>query len=107
MAAAGQYLLCSVLFMILVCSSEQYSQDLFASNFRAPSPPNALVAEYQASYVQHKWDATGITHIGVGVIYAGLSVGRLRMDVAYEGAISSSLFDYAKANPDGTIPNYV
>lgn len=92
--------------MVLVCSFGQYSQELFASNFRAPSPPDNILAEYQASYVQHKWDSSGISHIGAGVIYAGLSIGRLRMDVAYEGTISSSLFDYSKTNPDGSIPNY-
>ena len=61
--------------------------------------------DYQATYVQHKWDATGITHIGAGTIYASTSAGKLRIDVAYEGNLASSLFDYSKANADGSIPN--
>ena len=84
-----------------------YSNKLFESNFRAPDAPADLLAEYQASYVQHKWDATGITHISAGTIYASLTVGRLRMDVSFDGTLSSSLFDYSKANPDGSIPNYM
>jgi hypothetical protein len=93
--------------MVLFNPSIGYSPNLFAGDFRAPSPPSAIVAEYQASYVQHKWDATGISHIGSGMIYANLAIGKLRLDIAYGGVISSSLFDYANANNDGTIPNYM
>ena len=81
------------------------SQRLFASDFSVPQPPSALVVDYQATYVQHKWDATGITHIGAGTIYACASMGKLRMDVAYDGNLASSMFDYSKANADGSIPN--
>ncbi len=94
-------------FTALIYSSAGYSERLFASNFRAPEPPSAVVAEYQASYVQHKWDGTGISHIGSGMIYASLSLQKLRMDVTYNGIISSSLFDYAHPNSDGTVPNYM
>lgn len=93
--------------MVLVCTSMGYSERLFASDFRAPNPPNTVVAEYQASYVQHKWDNTGISHIGTGMIYASLTYKRLRMDVIYSGTIASSLFDYEHPNSDGTIPNYM
>ncbi len=91
----------------LIDSSAGYSERLFAGDFRAPQPPNSVVAEYQASYVQHKWDGTGISHIGSGMIYASLAVRRLRMDVVYDGVIASSLFDYANPNSDGSIPNYM
>ncbi|CAF0864149.1 unnamed protein product [Rotaria sordida] len=91
------------LFNPLVGSSER----LFAGDFRAPDPPDSIIAEYQASYVQHKWDATGISHIVSGMIYASPSVGSLRMDLTYGGIIASSLFDYANGNSDGTVPNYV
>lgn len=84
-----------------------YSERLFASDFREPNPPNNVVAEYQASYVQHKWDNTGISHISSGMIYASLTYKRLRMDVVYDGVIASSLFDYEHPNSDGTIPNYM
>lgn len=84
-----------------------YSERLFASDFRAPSPPTSVVAEYQASFVQHKWDGTGISHIVAGTIYASLSVRRLRMDITYDGNVVSSLFDYANQNSDGTVPNYM
>jgi hypothetical protein len=94
-----------LLFMSFIYSSTGYSQYLFASDFRAPQPPNSIVAEYQASFVQHKWDGTGISHIASGTIYASLTVRRLRMDVTYGGVIASSLFDYAHPNSDGTIPN--
>jgi hypothetical protein len=94
-------------FAVLICSSAGYSELLFASDFRAPQPPNAVVAEYQASYVQHKWDGTGISHIGSGMIYANLGLQLLRMDITYDGVIASSLFDYAHPNSDGTIPNYM
>ena len=78
-----------------------YSNKLFESHFRAPDPPAEILADYQASYVQHKWDGTGITHISTGTIYASLAVGRLRIDVSYDGILASSLFDYAKENSDG------
>ena len=94
-------------FVTLIYVSNGYSERLFASDFRAPQPPNTVVAEYQASYVQHKWDGTGISHIGSGMIYASLTVRRLRMDITYGGVIASSLFDYANPNSDGTIPNYM
>ena len=94
-----------ILLSSLVHSSDGFTEELFASDFRAPNPPNSVLAEYQASYVQHKWDGTGISHIGTGTIYASLTVGRLRMDVTYEGVIASSMFDYSKRNPDGSIPN--
>lgn len=90
----------------IICSSNGISERLFASDFHAPSPP-AVIAEYQASFVQHKWDATGISHIVSGMIYANLGLQRLRMDLTYEGIIASSLFDYANANIDGTVPNYM
>ena len=55
---------CFLSFAALFSPSIEYSERLFASNFRAPQPPNSVVAEYQASYVQHKWDGAGISHIG-------------------------------------------
>jgi hypothetical protein len=88
--------------IILVASVE-----LFASDFRAPSPPSAVSADYYASYVQHKWDATGISHIGSGSIYASVAQRRLRMDVLYQGSFASSMFDYSKQNADGSVPNHV
>lgn len=96
-----------LLFVTFICSSNGYSETLFASDFRAPQPPGTVVAEYQASFVQHKWDGTGISHIVSGMIYASLAVQRLRMDITYDGIIASSLFDYAHPNNDGTVPNYV
>lgn len=90
----------------IIYSSYGASERLFTSDFRVPSPP-AVVAEYQASFVQHKWDASGISHIVSGTIYANLGLQRLRMDITYDGIIASSLFDYANANVDGTVPNYV
>ncbi|CAF3480611.1 unnamed protein product [Rotaria sp. Silwood1] len=107
MPSFTMFILCFLSFVTLFNRSIGFSQRLFASDFRAPNPPNSIVAEYQASYVQHKWDGTGISHIGSGMIYASLSLGRLRMDITYGGVISSSLFDYANANSDGTIPNYM
>lgn len=98
-----------VIFLTLaaiICFSNGISELLFANDFRAPSPP-ALIAEYQASFVQHKWDATGISNIVSGMIYANLGLQRLRMDMTYDGIIASSLFDYANANVDGTVPNYM
>ncbi|CAF2476377.1 unnamed protein product [Rotaria sp. Silwood2] len=101
------FIFCFLSFVTVFNPSVGYSQRLFASDFRAPQPPDSIVAEYQASYVQHKWDGTGISHIGSGMIYASLSLRRLRMDVTYGGVIASSFFDYANANSDGTIPNYI
>src|SRR5206468_2331485 len=94
-----------LLFVTLFYSVVGYSERLFASDFRAPQPPDSIIAEYQAAYVQHKWDGTEISHIVSGMIYANLAVKRLRIDVTYSGIISSSLFDYANPNSDGTIPN--
>ncbi|CAF4127861.1 unnamed protein product [Rotaria magnacalcarata] len=94
-------------FVTLFNPSVGYSQRTFASDFRAPEPPAAVVAEYQASYIQHKWDGTGISHIGSGMIYASLTLGRLRMDITYGSTIASSLFDYSHQNIDGTVPNYI
>lgn len=95
-----------LLLSILICSTKGISERHFAGDFHAPSPP-AVTAEYQASFVQHKWDATGISHIVSGMIYASLGSQRLRMDIMYNGIISSSLFDYANTNIDGTVPNYM
>lgn len=89
-----------------IYSSSGTSERLFSSDFRVPNPP-AVLAEYQASFVQHKWDASGISHIVSGTIYASLRVQRLRMDITYTGIIASSLFDYENANVDGTVPNYM
>lgn len=88
-------------------SSVATSEQLFAGDFRAPQAPNALVADYQASYVQHKWDGTGISHISSGMIYAGRTANRLRMDLSHEGVIASSLFDYGKAISEFIVPNYM
>ena len=96
-----------VLFSFFVTSSDGFTEELFANDFRAPDPPNSILAEYQASYVQHKWDGTGISHISAGTIYASLAVGRLRLDVTYDGIIASSMFDYSKINPDGSVPNFM
>lgn len=97
--------------ILLLLASFIYSSNgtsrLFSSDFITPSPPNSVVAEYQASFVQHKWDATGISNIVSGTIYASLGLQRLRMDITYDGIIASSLFDYANANIDGTVPNYM
>jgi hypothetical protein len=101
------FIICFLSFATHVYPSAGYSELLFASDFRAPAPPSSIVAEYQASYVQHKWDGDDISHIGTGMIYASLAVGRLRLDVTYGGVIASSLFDYANPNSDGTIPNYM
>ena len=96
---------CALPLLALIHVISGSSQKLFASDFSAPQPPAALLVDYQATYVQHKWDATGITHIGAGTIYASTTAGKLRMDVAYEGNLASSLFDYSRANADGSIPN--
>lgn len=93
--------------IIFIESIVSYSERLFASDFRAPQPPNSVIAEYQAAYVQHKWDGTGISHISTGMIYASLTFKRLRMDIIYNSTIASSLFDYANPNSDGTVPNYI
>lgn len=93
-------------FATLLYSSTGTSKWFFDSNFQTPEPP-LLVAEYQANFVQHKWDATGISHIASGIIYANLEVGRLRMDLTYDGTIASSMFDYSIPNPDGTVPNFM
>ncbi|UJR32752.1 hypothetical protein I4U23_020211 [Adineta vaga] len=100
-------ILCLLSFIVLIYPSIEFSQNLFSGDFRAPQAPNGIPASYQASYVQHKWDATGISHISTGMIYADQTAHRLRMDVTYGSVIASSFFDYAKANSDGTIPNYV
>ena len=96
-----------ILFSLLVTSSDGFTEELFANDFCAPDPPKTILADYQASYVQHKWDGTGISHISAGTIYASLSIRRLRIDVTYDGIIASSLFDYSKMNPDGSVPNFM
>lgn len=93
-------------FATFLYSSTGTSKWLFDSNFQTPEPP-LLVAEYQANFVQHKWDGTGISNIASGTIYANLEVGGLRMDLTHDGIIASSLFDYSNSNQDGTVPNYM
>ncbi|KAJ6633235.1 hypothetical protein Bhyg_16556 [Pseudolycoriella hygida] len=93
-------------FANLLYLSAGSSKWFFDSNFSKPDPP-MLVAEYYANFVQHKWDATGISNIASGTIYANLEVGRLRMDLTHDGVVASSLFDYSNANQDGTVPNYM
>lgn len=60
-----------------------------------------------SNLVQHKWDGTGISNIASGSIYANLEVGRLRMSLAHDEIIASSLFDYSRPNPDGTVMNFM
>ncbi|CAF1260238.1 unnamed protein product [Didymodactylos carnosus] len=96
-----------LLLVVYLSHAATPSQRLFAADFRAPDPPISIIAAYKGSFIQHKWDATGISHIASGMIYANPTIGRLRMDLTYEGVIASSLFDYASANSDGTIPNYI
>ncbi|CAF1142529.1 unnamed protein product [Adineta steineri] len=107
MSACFPMVFCFLSFISLFYPTTEFSNNLFVGDFRAPQPPNSILAEYQAAYVQHKWDGTGISHVASGMIYAGLSEGHLRMDVTYDSIIASSLFDYTKANSDGTVPNYV
>lgn len=91
----------------LIYSSIGTSERFFSGDFQTPSPPESVVAEYRASFVQHKWDTSGISHIVSGTIYANIGLQRLRMDLTYDGNIVSSLFDYANTNTDGTVPNYL
>ena len=41
------------------------------------------------------------------MIFANLSLQRLKMDITHQGVISSAIFDYANPNSDSSIPNYI
>ncbi len=101
------FIIILILLSTFIYATIGTSERLFASDFRAPDPPTKIVADYQASFVQHKWYGTDISHIVSGMIYANLGLQRLRMDITYDGTIATSLFDYQNLNFYGTIPNYV
>lgn len=91
------YIIGFLSFVTFIYYSTGTSVRLFSRDFRTPKPPHSILAEYQASFLQHKWDATGISNIASVVIYANLALQRLRMDLTHDGIIVSSLFDYANA----------
>ena len=48
-----------------------------------------------------------VSNIAAGYWYNSAENGKVRADVAFEGAYSSSLFDYTDINTDGEVPNHV
>ncbi|KAK4914450.1 hypothetical protein LTR66_017152 [Elasticomyces elasticus] len=75
----------------------------FSSGFEQPSPP-VIQAEYQTSFIQHKWNQN-LSHITTGYIYNSPSQQFVRVDEAYDGSMASSLFNYANATEEGLVDN--
>ncbi|CAF1081232.1 unnamed protein product [Adineta ricciae] len=84
----------------IVTASDEY----FQADFQTPDPPESIVAEYQASFIQHTWDRYQTSQITTGMIYASSKLRLLRLDTTYRGIVASTLLDYDKTNVDGTVP---
>ncbi|KAL9110508.1 MAG: hypothetical protein Q9187_008039 [Circinaria calcarea] len=75
----------------------------YSASFTQPSPP-IVASEFRASFNQHKWDQN-VSNIASGFLYSSASLGKVRVDEAFDGALASSLFDFANVTADGLVLN--
>ncbi|OQE14224.1 hypothetical protein PENSTE_c037G10419 [Penicillium steckii] len=75
----------------------------FSAGFEEPSPP-LLNAEYQANFIQHKWNQN-LSHITTGFIQNSPSQNFVRVDEVYDGNLASSFFDYTNTTKEGLVDN--
>ncbi|CAG7955668.1 unnamed protein product [Penicillium salamii] len=75
----------------------------FSSDFEQPTPP-MIQAEYQTSFIQHKWNQN-LSHITTGFINNLPSQNSVRVDEAFDGSLASSFFNYANSTKEGLVEN--
>ncbi|KAG7051952.1 hypothetical protein JMJ77_0002563 [Colletotrichum scovillei] len=85
------------------CPAFPPSMITFSAGFEQPQPP-LIKPDYQASFVQHKWNAN-LSHITTGYIDNFPSGAFVRVGEAYEGQISWSSFDYSNVSESGLVDN--
>ncbi|RAL17419.1 uncharacterized protein BO97DRAFT_380818 [Aspergillus homomorphus CBS 101889] len=85
------------------CRPFPSSMNEFSAGFQQPDPP-IIKAEYQASFIQHKWNQN-LSHITNGYIYNSPSQNYVRADEAFEGSLASSFFNYTNSTNDGLVDN--
>ncbi|EXF82218.1 hypothetical protein CFIO01_03152 [Colletotrichum fioriniae PJ7] len=85
------------------CPAFPPSMITFSAGFEQPQPP-LIKPEYQANFVQHKWNAN-LSHITTGYIDNSPSGAFVRVGEAYKGQISWSLFDYSNVSKSGLVDN--
>ncbi|KAJ4026251.1 hypothetical protein NW752_001190 [Fusarium irregulare] len=89
--------------VVPACPSFPPSMVEFSAGFKQPKPP-IVKPEYQAHFVQHKWNAD-LSHITAGYIENSPSKAFVRADEAYEGEMASSFFDYSNITEAGLVDN--
>lgn len=75
----------------------------FSYGFKQPDPP-ILKAEFEASFIQHKWNQN-LTHITNGFIYNSPSQNSVRVDEAFDGSLTSSFFNHANTTKENLVEN--
>ncbi|ENH67931.1 hypothetical protein IWW34DRAFT_779983 [Fusarium oxysporum f. sp. albedinis] len=85
------------------CPPFPASMTPFSYGFKEPKPP-AIKPEYQAHFVQHKWNGE-LSHITAGFIQNSPSKGFVRADEAFDGVLASSTFDYSNVTKLGLVDN--
>ncbi|CAG8342212.1 unnamed protein product [Penicillium salamii] len=75
----------------------------FSSEFEQPTPP-MIKAEYQTSFIQHKWNQN-LSHITTGFINNSPSQNSVRVDESFDGSLASSFFNYANSTKEGLVEN--
>ncbi|KAM0543856.1 hypothetical protein ACHAPJ_012093 [Fusarium lateritium] len=85
------------------CPSFPSSMQEFSAGFKQPEPP-VVKPEFQAHFVQHKWNAN-LSHITAGYIENSPSRGFVRADEAFDGQLASSYFNYSNTTKSGLVDN--
>ncbi|KAF4457920.1 hypothetical protein F53441_273 [Fusarium austroafricanum] len=85
------------------CPPFPSSMTPFSAGFKEPKPPT-IKPEYQAHFVQHKWNSD-LSHITTGYIQNSPSKGFVRADEVFDGVLASSTFDYSNVTKSGLVDN--
>ncbi|PNP81267.1 hypothetical protein FNYG_05299 [Fusarium nygamai] len=70
----------------------------FSAGFKQPNPPQ-IKSEFTTSFVQHRWNQR-TSVIVAGYLENSGSQGIIRVDQAYDGSLTSSVYDYNNMTDD-------
>ncbi|KAG9254269.1 uncharacterized protein F5Z01DRAFT_681361 [Emericellopsis atlantica] len=87
------------------CKTFPASMDEYSAGFKQPEPP-LVKSEFTTSFVQHKWNEN-VSHIAAGFITNSASKGVVHVDLAFDGSLASSVFNYANVTDEGLVDNTV
>ncbi|KAG4277597.1 hypothetical protein FPRO06_09092 [Fusarium proliferatum] len=73
----------------------------FSAGFKQPNPPQ-IKSEFTTSFVQHRWNQR-TSVIVAGYLENSGSQGIIRADQAYDGSLTSSVYDYNNMTDDTTV----